>query len=108
MRKRRIATRAAVLTIAAAGLTGVTSAPAQAFPGSCDSAGLGHSRGSVTCWSGTGQWRAKVNCHTSVWPLPDYTRYGPWRSTLGQPSVAYCEKWGAWVTSIEMQLLGPI
>jgi hypothetical protein len=107
MRKRRMATHAAVLTLAAAGLVGVNSAPAQAFPEVCDSGGNGTSWGWVTCWGGTGQWRAKVTCKPG-WPLPNYTRYGPWRSTLGQESGARCDKWGAWVTSVEMQLLGPI
>jgi hypothetical protein len=44
----------------------------------------------VYCGKGTGQYRARVRCYRIGSNTQYTTRYGVWRSTGGDMSIAYC------------------
>jgi hypothetical protein len=81
---RRIGVTGALIVMATMG----TVTAAEATPGGCST--QKSSQGvTVTCSSGSGEFRAYTRCRVAT--FPDYDRFGPW-VRAGQYSDAYCWK----------------
>ena len=86
--KKLLASAAIAAFIVGGALTGAP--PAQAKLSGCSHARIGELIGwRGGCTGGTGQARAWVNCHNTIWPFDAKMKYGAW-VPAGRVSNAYC------------------